>query len=185
MASTLITTAALASHIETTLKEADNELERLIDSADSAIRDVYGPHVDGERTVKISTVGYYDVFLPYPPAESVSEVKDYLDNELSSESVVIPSTEYELEEGGWSIRRPAKRFRDRVVVTYTPVDDTADRIHMLIDLVRLADQYEAIKIEEVGGGQSSGVTNEHLDYQKEWRAILNRMRPMAPGAMFV
>ena len=186
MTSTLVSTADLAQHLETTLKATDDELGRLIDSADSAIQRTYGPHVDGERTVKLENQNYsHNLFLPYPPAESIEEIKEYASYELSSKAEVVLSTEYEMEYEGRVVRRPEKRFMQKVIVRYTPVDDSADRIHILIDLVRLSDQYSGVKSEEFGIGRSGGAATEHLDYTKEWNRILNRMRPFAPGIMFV
>ena len=195
MASTLISVTQVANLLETTLKATDDELGRLIDSADAAIQKVYGPHVtedaDNPRTVTIYNDNYsYNLYLPYPPAVSVSEIKEYASYEHSSEAETLDPDEndedkWDLESGGRVIRRPMKRFQQRVIVKYVPVDDTEERRHILIDLVRLADQFSGVKSEEFGIGRSGGAATEHVDYVKEWNRILNRMRPMAPGIMFV
>ena len=199
MTSTLISNEDVAAILETNLKATDNELGRLIDSADSAIRKTYGPHVDGERTVRVENDSYgQNIYLPYPPAESVAEIREYASYELSSitddpedpsegyvNPYIVPSTEYELELGGRVVRRPEKRFMQKVMVRYIPVDDSLDRIHILIDLVQLADQFSGVRSEEFGIGRSGGAATEHLPYTKEWNQILNRMRPFAPGIMFV
>lgn len=185
MASTLISVADVVNHLETSLGATDPELERLVDSADAMIRSVYGSHVDGERTIRLTITPGHKFFLPYPAAESVAEIKEYSEYELSSEAVEVPTTEYELEQGGVIVIRPKKYFKRKVIVRYTPVDDSAERVHILIDLVRLADQYEAVKLEELGAGRGSGVSTEYLDYTKEQGLILNRMRSFTPGQFFV
>ena len=185
MASTLLSTADVATFLETNLKATDAELERFIDSADRAIQEVYGPHVDGERTVRIESNYNDTIFLPYPPAESVSEVREYEMHELSTDSELVPDDEYELEFSGRAIRRGKKYFEPRVTVTYQPVDDTVERRHMLIDLVKLADQYSAVKIDEFGIGRSGGASTEHLPYTAEWESILLRLRPFSQGIWFV
>lgn len=58
-------------------------------------------------------------------------------------------------------------------------DTTAERTSMLIDLVRLADQYEGISESTVGPA-----TTKHLDYHKERRTILNRMKSFRPVSAF-
>ena len=181
MASSLISNETVVSFIET--DKTDDEIEILIDSADKAIRDVYGPHVNGERTVRLSNTYGNEIFLPYPPAASVAEIKEYSNLELSSKAEEVDEDDYELEYDGRVIRRPEKKFNDRVIVRYTPVDDSAERKHILVDLVRLADQFEGNKLEELGAGRSS-ISTEHLDYQREWNRILNRMIPFEAGIMF-
>ena len=183
MASTLISTDDVVSFLET--DKIDSEVEILIDSADKAIRDVYGPHVDGNRDVRLSDTYGFEVILPYPPAAMIAEIREYSNDELSSAAEVVPEDEYELENGGRIVRRPEKAFGQRLIVSYTPVDDSSERKHILVDLIRLADQYEGVKMEEIGAGQSSGVSTEHLDYVVEWNRILNRMRPFEPGILFV
>lgn len=180
MASTLITTTDMAEHIETEL--TDTELERLIDSADSAIRDVYGDHGTGQRTIYVDNLNRSKmIFVPYPPASSVGEVSHYRATETASQAVTVPASEYETRNGGTIIVRPAKRFSERVRIRYTPVDHTSERLHILIDLVRLSSVYSAVSEEESGAGRSGGSTTTYLDYKKEWDRILYRMRPLSLG----
>ena len=210
MASKLITTENVIQHVETTLKATDSELGRLIDSADSAIIKTYGPHVrvlgnDDSlgnampRTVTVDNENYqHRIYLPYPPAESessITSISEYASYELPSKAKALvwdsSNDHYKeedvwvLEYGGRVIRRVQKRFNAKVNVTYTPVDDSSDRIHILIDLVRLADRFDAVRSEEFGIGRSGGAAVEYADYLKEWNRILNRARPFTPGIAFV
>ena len=83
MASTLISNADVVEHLETDLDATDPALETLINSADAAIKSLYGPHVDGERTVRMSSTRTHKIFLPYPPADTVAEIQEYSERELA------------------------------------------------------------------------------------------------------
>ena len=55
-------------------------------------------------------------------------------------------------------------------MVYTPLDETAERTRVVIDLTRLAVQYNAVKSEGVGDYKSASV-----DYEAEREKILSRL----------
>ena len=120
------------------------------------------------------------VYLPYPPALSVSAVKEYDLYEQASDAEDVDAADYELDLGGNVLRRLDQAWQTFVLVTYTPIDDLAKRRLLLADLVRLSTRYDATMRTAVGpGGAGVGVT--HVDYEKERKRLLHRMMPNRPG----
>ena len=120
------------------------------------------------------------VYLPYPPALSVSAVKEYDLYEQAADAEDVDATDYELDLGGNVLRRLDQPWRTFVLVTYTPIDDLAKRRLLLADLVRLSTRYDATMRTAVGPG-GAGVSVNHLDYEKERKRLLHRMMPNRPG----
>ena len=120
------------------------------------------------------------VYLPYPPAESVSSVQEYDLYEQAADAEDVVADDYELDLGGNVLRRIDRAWMTFVLVTYTPIDDMAKRRLLLADLVRLSTRYDATMRTAVGPG-GAGVSVNHLDYEKERKRILHRMMPNRPG----
>ena len=177
MTSTLITREELQKHVETDLE--GTALDRLIASADAEIVHWYGDHTDLERMVNLRG-GTRKVRLPYPEASSIIEVKDYdPDRHLPGQAEVVEATEYALVKPG-QIVRIGYSFKPRVIVRYMPVNDNDRRVHILIDLVQLAITYEAERVSTVGD-RGSGISVEHVNYERERRNILDRLTHLSYG----
>ena len=174
MASDLLTLPEARRLIET--GTPNDILERFIDAADAAIRRVYGPH-SGDRTETLRPVE--NVVWLATPALTTASVSEYGSHEPAADAQPVLADRFELRHGGRAIEGVGHQFKANVVVIYTPSATTAERASMLIDLVRLADQYEGVSESTVGP-----VTTKHLDYDKERRAILNRMKSLRPGSAF-
>ena len=174
MASDLLTLPQASALIET--GTPNDILDGFIDDADAAIKREYGPH-SGARTETLHPVGGR-LWLSVP-ATTVASVAEYGANELAVNAKKVASATYELRFGGRALSRVDREFEANVIVVYTPQDTTAIRKAMLIDLVRLADQYEGVSISTVGP-----VTTHYLDYHRERRAILGRLRSMRPRSAF-
>ena len=205
MTSTLLATTEVEALVRSGLDTGPLEIH--IDAADAAVIDLYGAH-GGSRTVTLRSVrslrtrryidygdGYYggygyfsgsgngqrrQVYLPYPPALSVSAVKEYDLYEQAADAEDVDAANYELELGGNVLRRLDQPWRTFVLVTYTPIDDLAKRRLLMADLVRLSTRYDATMRTAVGPG-GAGVAVNHLDYEKERKRLLHRMMPNRPG----
>lgn len=125
----------------------DAAIQRLLDANTVAIDTRLGP--PGERTERHDGGGSY---LPLDrPLGSVTEVKE-----------VIWSTTTTLAENDWLERgdrylqrlatgsHPASLWRGRVEVTYTPLDDTAERIRLLVALTKLDLAYSGLASQSIG-----------------------------------
>ena len=202
MTSTLLATTEVEALVRSGLDTGPLEIH--LDAADAALIDLYGAH-GGSRTVTLRSVrslrksrgrnryldygdGYYggnqgqrqQVYLPYPPALSVSAVKEYDLYEQAADAEDVDATDYELDLGGNVLRRIDQPWQTFVLVTYTPIDDLAQRRLLLADLVRLSTRYDATMRTSVGPG-GVGVSVNHLDYEVERKKLLHRLMPNRPG----
>jgi hypothetical protein len=140
-----LSVSELREHANTALSDA--AIQRLLDANTVAIDTRLGP--PGERTERHDGGGSY---LPLDrPLGSVTEVKE-----------VIWSTTTTLAENDWLERgdrylqrlatgsHPASLWRGRVEVTYTPLDDTAERIRLLVALTKLDLAYSGLASQSIG-----------------------------------
>ena len=209
MTSTLIATDEVEEIVQSGLQT--RALDHVIDAADASIVDLYGAH-SGERTVTLrgnrslpqrqrlghiglasqsyqSQSGYYShgggewrVHLPYPWAETVAGVSEYAEHEGEAGAETVDASRWALELGGRALRRLDRPWRSFVVVRYTPIDDRAKRVLLLVDLVKLSTRYDATARTQVGPG-GAGVAVQHLDYESERKKLLHRLMPNRPGSM--
>lgn len=137
MASALLDTAQVKEHVGTGL--GDDALERLIDSADSYIRRMVGPHdpAGGETTLTfVKESPGYRISLP----RQASAVTSVHVNHWYGNDVAIPSGSYRLESDGYAVEivdYTIERDNDTVTIVYTPVPENDERTQALIELVRL------------------------------------------------
>ena len=208
MRSTLIPTEEIEEIVQSGLPT--RALERLIGAADASIIDLYGAH-SGERTVTLrgnralprrvtvgtlgsssrsaTAGGYYAhgggewrVHLPYPWAESVAQVAEYTEHEHETDARAVDATNWALELGGRALRRLDRPWRSFVMVRYTPIDDTAKRTLLLIDLTKLSVRYDAVSSSAIGP-RGTGVAVNHLEYEQERKKLLHRLMPNRPGSL--
>ena len=165
----LLTVAQIRQHVEADL--SDDALTRLLDDADEEIVAWAGEvdeQVDTMRHVELSTV----LFL----SRRGSEVTEVIE-QIGYDETTLDPDDYRLRNGGTQIERrsdgtnPRSTWGEIVTVTYTPVDRTARRTRVLIDLVKLAVQYSGLKSESVGDYSSSSA-----EYEAERGKILGRLR---------
>lgn len=166
----LVTAAQAREHIETDLPDA--ALQRLIDDAESEIVRRFGPHAPGP-VVEEHAGGDPLLFLRRP-ALSVQSVAE----EVAYVVTALDASDYRLRFGGRAIERlptgphPRRFWGDLVTVTYAPVDDTPQRVRVLLDLVQLAVAYGAVDSVSVGD-----YSEQALDYQRERERLLAGLLP--------
>lgn len=161
----LLTVAELRQHLETDL--SDQALQRLLDDADAEVVRRYGPHPPGPA-VETHVGGNKYVFLRQRAAaiQSVTET-------VRNVTTVLSSDDYRVLGGGRYLERltsgpnPRVYWGDFVTVTFEPYDDRPQRRRVIIDLVRLALEYNALESVDVGDYSASS-----LDYQRERRRLL-------------
>jgi hypothetical protein len=190
-----LTADQVREHVETDLK--DPALLRLIADADAEIVRRFGPHtanvnvlVDVGLTLPpgdfppytypltgwIGPQGWTDtrVFLPRPASAIVSVSETF-----SGTTTVLDATDYELLMGGLMVQRvgggthSSYAWRGRVQIVFTPVDDSARRTRVELDLVQLALSYNALQVETIGDYSARRVD----DYQQERQNILAVLEP--------
>ncbi len=161
----LLTVAELRQHLETDL--SDQALQRLLDDADAAVVRHYGPHPPGPA-VETHIGGSKYVFLRQQAAavQSITET-------VRGVTTVLASNDYRVLGGGRYLERltsgpnPRVYWGDFVTVTFEPYDDRPQRRRVIIDLVRLALEYNALDSVDVGDYSARS-----LDYQRERRRLL-------------
>ena len=184
MASTLIAIDDLRYHVETGLP--DTALERVVDQMDALIVERHGAHtgpltetvypygydgvmayhhLDGARTVS----GLASHFRVARPIDTITSITAYDGYHIGATATVVPSTEYRVE--GRTLVRLMQRWPPRVVVEYTPVDNTASRQRVLIQLVRAELRWAPVLAEGV-----DGATVSYRAYDTDQRTILESLR---------
>lgn len=165
----LLTTAEIKTHIETDLPEA--ALQRLIDDAEALIVEKYGAnHSTTPLTLQMDG-GERKLFLSRRAA-SISAVREY---DADDETTTLETNDYRFRKGQYLERlstgtNPMDYWGTIVEVDIIPVNDTARRKRVLIDLVQLAIRYNAVHSEKVG---DYSVTN--VDYQVEREKLLKSL----------
>ena len=148
----LITPTQLREHTETDL--SDDALLRIIASEEAEIVRRYGPHDTAAETVR---GGAYQLVLNRA-AQSVTMVTEY----WGGQAFEVLADEYRVVSGGYVLERVAGVWPAVVDVEYLPVDTSPQRTRVLIDLCKLALQYNATTFEGVGDyrTRSVGYTSE-------------------------
>lgn len=179
--STLVDISTARELINTDL--SDTALQILLDNADAEIVRQFGEHTTQVDTFESGT---YEPLAgeDYPygldqfvyPTRPVSEITSIVETYYQTDTTLDP-TDYQVQMSGRQILRltqgknPQLRWGHRVVVTYTPVDETARRKMVELDLVKLSIQYNALQSERSGDYQV-----QNLDYDAERKKLLARLR---------
>lgn len=167
----LLIEADVRTHVETDLTAP--ALQRLIDDADAAIVSRFGAHASA-GTVTERHSGYVLDLFPFRPVGAVTTITE----RSGSTDTVLAVNDWESLLDGRALRRLGTgtnqrgSWAERVTIVYTPKNDDAQRKRILVDLVKLANRYEAVKSENAG--DYSAVS---ADYQDEREAILAELAP--------
>lgn len=159
----------LRKHVTSTLEDPD--LQRLLDAAYQAI-DLYAG-VTGPVT-EVITSGPGDLLMLSRPASAITSVSEW----FWSTSTVLASNDYALSGGQMIVRlvtgtNAYGRWRGRVTVTYTPLDDTAERDRVAIALVQLDLTHNpGLSSEQIGEWTETYANNSAMHYGLEREAIL-------------
>lgn len=175
----LVTPAEIREHVET--DRSDEALTLLIADAEASLVIRHGSNYPGPVTL---TRFLADLSLITPtmlylerPAERVTAVTEFWGDPFRESETVLAPTDYRLHFGGRALERlgnatnPRWLWGHRVVISYVPVDDTAQRKRICVDLVKLALRYNATK--EVVAGD----TREYAfdDYTQERANLLDEL----------
>ena len=164
----LITIAELKTHVETDLSDA--ALQRVIDGQERAIFGKYGDH---DSASEVFEETFSKVIFPGRKVSAITSITE----RVGDTDTVLSSDDYEVITGGGRIDRlgtgtnPATYWGDRVTVVYTPVDTSALRIQVLIDLCILTLAFNGLKRESTGDYSS-----EAKEYNKERRELLSTLQ---------
>lgn len=170
----LLTTAQVREHIETDLK--DDALTRLIEDADAQIVEVAG-ELNTETDTKIDEVLANALFLNRRASSITTVVEEVKQGDGSYYSTTLAADDYTLRSEGRIIERlatgtnPRTTWGDTVTITYVPYDTSMKRERVLIDLVKLAVQYNALDSEKVGDYSAS-----QSKYTAKRQALLKELR---------
>ncbi len=174
----LVTVDQIREHIETDVTDAG--VQRYIDEADFEIVTRYGAHTG--TVIEYFTPGAGDAMIfTTRPVGAVSMIVETTRGVTGDEELTISANDY-IVDGRRQIRRigggdnPGTYWAPRVKVVYTPVADTAKRVGVLIDLVRLACRYDAASSTKLGD-----VSINHVDYALERERLLYRLQPTPLG----
>ena len=154
----LITATEFRQHFATGL--TDTAIDRLIADADAEIISRLGA-LESQTDVLPASGKILHLTRKASAVTSAVERMDGTDYELGSD-------DYELLGDGFRVQRlqgstyPATYWEGVVTIAYTPVSQSAQRIRLEIDLVKLTIMYDATK-----GGSCGGSSVNHLDYQAE------------------
>ncbi len=159
----LLTVPQLREHVETPLPDA--AVQRLLDDAEAAITAQVGP----VGTVSETIEGGYSTLILSRPVGAITSI--------TANGTTLAANDY--RAGSYVLTRlgtgtnPASYWAGSVVVTYTPVADTATRQRVQVELVRLALTYNpGLTSETIGDWSQSFATGSGYNYQIEREAIL-------------
>lgn len=157
-----LTVAQVLEHVETDL--TDDAIQRLIDDADKHIERVVGPTT---RTEVKDPSGQKTLFTTYP-ISAITSIKER--RTLEAEQITLTVTDDYRKVDEFRIVRVGLTWGKEVEIVYTVSREQAEMDRVLIDLVKLAVQYEGIESEEKGDYSA-----DFLDYEKERGRILARL----------
>lgn len=161
-----LTVAELEAQIDTDLD--DVALQQIIDAVERDIEGYVGPQTAAveEYDPELLTV----LRLP-AKGSAITSVVEYTDARSDPTKTTLAANDYELSSDGWEVRRlsDGTNARDtwgwRVVMTFTPVADTARRKQVAIELARLEITHTGYSQEKVGdwSGTSRGLSAERAE----------------------
>lgn len=134
----LLSVAGLREHVTSSL--SDGALQDLLNANSLAIAQRAGPLGSIALTLTPSRDRY--VFLDRP-VQTITSITEYFSDPIGIGGVVLDATDYRLLSGGTLLERwgygthPADWWSDRVELVYVPVDDTAERVRVLVKLCEL------------------------------------------------
>lgn len=180
MTATLLSVVELRQHIETDLP--DTALALIMESEEAEIVRRYGPHatatdvLSGGEWFPLQMAGLSGVtgwlVLSRPAVSIVSIVETTFDVSLA-----LTTGDYTLWPGGRLEREgfgpnPGSWWGESVTIVYIPVDMTAQRALVLVQLCKLALTFTGLKSESIGDYSATSA-----DYQVEREKALRSLAP--------
>lgn len=168
----LLTVAEVRAHVESDLD--DDAFGRLIDDADAEIIARLGALASSVEVHKGGT----ERIWPHRKVSSITSIVERIDEQ----NTTLVATDYALDSDSRALERlqggsnPRSEWAPQVTVTYVPVDETARRKRLLVDLVKLANRYAGVRGEGVGP-----VRAEYGDYEAERNALFRSLSVVNRG----
>lgn len=172
----LLTVEELREHVNSDL--SDDALTRLMEAAESAI--IARAGATGERTQIIGGGNRFIALArPLDPSETITVTEQ---TPYGSTVTTLVAGDFLVRDGGMLLERistsdnPRSRWFGYVTVTYTPLDDTALRIGVLLDYINAQiDYHPGLTSYTTGADSESYAANSAWNNSKEREAILSRL----------
>lgn len=175
----LLTIEQFRKFVATSLE--DDELEVLLDAAESAITALYGPV--GGPVEETSDGGQTYIFL----RRRASAITGIVETDIDVDTT-LAADDWRLRDDGVSVRRLWNGTNARewwgypVVVTYTPADDLADRKRIQLKLVELdLNNTPGVTSERIGEWEEQHSESSVWNYPVQREAILASLAGQPAG----
>ena len=149
----------------------DDALLMLLDAACAAIDDAIGPTGDIREFFRVQG----DLLMLSRRAESITTVIE----DARRSAVTLDDDDYELSTSGQTLYRlsdgtnPRWYWSGRVDVTYRPFDDTANRVRVAVELVKLDLAHQpGLASQTIGTWSETYATGSQATYAEQRAAIL-------------
>lgn len=162
----LLTVTEVRDHVEADIN--DTALGRLVDNADQEIIDRLGALA---TQTWVDQGGRLILHLPRKATSITSAVERLLETDYT-----LAASDYELLGDGYQVQRkqgsgyPYQNWRGRVTIVFVPSDETVARKKLLVDLVKLDVQYDALR-----GSSLGDVSRTNLDHAAERNALFQQL----------
>jgi hypothetical protein len=176
LVSTYLSVAQFREFVQTDL--VDDAVQRLLNANSLAIDERAGP--PGPIAMTIYPRQQRLLFFDRPIA-SITSITEFFPDPVGISGVVADATDYRLRDGGRTLERwgygthPADWWSSRMEIVYVPVDDTAERVRVLVKLCQL-DINRAPGISQTRIGEYM-VQSRNEPYDDEREAILASLEP--------
>jgi len=154
---------------------SDSSLQILVDAAYLAIDDTIGPQGDVKEYFTVRG----DLIMLSRRAASITAVSE----DVTWTALALAADDYELRPAGQMLVRlrtgtnPRWQWCGRVDVTYRPPDDTANRVRVAIELVKLEFAFSPGLASQTIGTWSEAYSNSAKSYPEQRAEILASLNP--------
>lgn len=155
-------------------------LQLIIDAEDASIVELYGAHT-GDVAESFSPGSHDEYLFLSRRASTITSITETYVATYGETTITLAASDYTFESSR-RIRRkiggqyPRSIWAPRIVVTFTPVDESAKRKLVLVELVKVALRYDAASMTMVGDTRVM-----HVDREVERAKILGRLSQPLSG----
>lgn len=153
---------------------SDDELQALIAEITGDIEKRYGPLGEITKTLE---GGASRLFLDRPIGDGDVDISET----VNDEATVLDPADFRVWHGGRTLERttdgpnPRRKWGNRVAITYTPLDDAAERDEVVIKVVQLTLEFSGTKSESIDNYSLS----RFPDYRAERERLIASLGPSA------
>jgi len=160
----ILTVAQFREHMSDDVALSDDVLTIMLDANEAAINRRVGPPSGAVETF----YSYGATLLPLrSEPQVITSVTDYFANDGT---LLVEDDDYRIR--GSSVERVNGLWGERTVVEYLPANTAAERIVVLVQLMKCDLNYEPGMLSQSGGGAFEAYTSGHM---AEREAILDRL----------